>query len=172
MLTCVARWCCGCRRIWRMSIPITWRCRTASRRAGSVSLNWVLGLHMCLVVQIAGVESDSLDCGMGPVHQSHFSGAGSQGIYESIVISCEELTPVLPTYPLSKKDPNSCLVRCCHTSDDQNHIYRKILFPKCSNASQNSSCSWKNIVKLMMVPYIKRPPIMDITAAVGTMKAQ
>ena len=30
---------------------------------------------------------------------------------------------------------------------------------------QKSCSSWKNIVKLMIVPYIRRPPIIDITMA-------
>lgn len=32
-------------------------------------------------------------------------------------------------------------------------------------ASQNSCSSWKNSVKLIIVPYISKPPTTDITAA-------
>ena len=37
--------------------------------------------------------------------------------------------------------------------------------PVPSTVAQNSSCSWKNMVKLMMVPYISKPPTILIIMA-------
>ena len=45
------------------------------------------------------------------------------------------------------------------------HFFLDRAYSSLRPASQNSCSSWKNSVKLMMVPYINRPPTMDMTAA-------